>query len=507
MTGRTILLGAGVALAMRFAADAPRPERQASPAAASQEAVVQATCSPCHVVPPPEILPKGAWSAVIADMATLIVQRVGLPRDAPAPSIDFDVAQVAHYFESRAPLALPSPEPWPEPGAQAERFARRALTFAQSTSPAAVANVRFLRLAGGAAPEVVAVDMLAGLVLAADPREPSGRMRLLAHVPHPCHVEAVDLDRDAHMDLLVADLGAAKPGDDLRGTVSWLRRLPEGGFAPVVLAAALPRVADVQPGDFDGDGDLDLVVAAFGWRAEGGILLLENRTERWSEPRFVKHVLDERTGAIHVPVTDLDRDGRLDFVALISQHHEAVVAFLGDGNGGFRKETIDQAPHPGWGSSGLQLVDLDGDGDQDVLATNGDMLDDYQLKPYHGIRWLENRGRYPFVPHDISPLFCVMRAQAADLDGDGDMDVAACALVQFTTGAGPPTSSPAIPSLVWLEQTAPGRFERRTLEMGGQHLSLDLADLDDDGDVDIAVADSLSRGGGFVDVWENRGRR
>jgi hypothetical protein len=507
MTGRRILLGAGVALAARLAAETPQAAPRASPAGSSQEAVVQATCSPCHSVPSPEILPKRAWSSVVADMATLIVQRVGLPRGAPAPSIDFDVAQVAHYFESRAPRALPSPEPWPSPGRDPERFARRTLTFAESASPAAVANVRFLRLARAGAPEVVAVDMLSGLVLGADPRQASGRMRLLGRVPHPCHVEAADLDRDERVDLLVADLGVAKPGDDLRGTVTWLRRLPEGGFAPVVLASGLPRVADVQAGDFDADGDLDLVVAAFGWRAEGGILLLENRTERWSQPRFVKRTLDDRTGAIHVPVSDLDRDGRLDFVALVSQHHEAVVAFLGDGKGGFRTETIDRAPHPGWGSSGLQLVDLDGDGDQDVLVTNGDMLDDYQLKPYHGIRWLENRGRYPFVAHDMSPLFCVMRAQAADLDGDGDMDVAACALVQFTTDAGPPKSSPAIPSLVWLEQTAPGRFARHTLETGGQHLSLDLADFDGDGDVDIAVADSLSRGGGFVDVWENRGRQ
>src|SRR5262249_7213184 len=162
-------------------------------------------------------------------------------------------------------------------------------------------------------------------------------------------------------------------------------------------------------------------------------------------------------GAIHVPVTDLDHDGHPDFVALISQQHEAVAAFLGDGKGNFRQEEIDRAPHPAWGSSGLQLVDLDGDGDLDVLVTNGDMLADFMRTPYHGIRWLENRGAFPFVPHDVAPLFGVLRAQAADLDGDGDMDIVACSLVQ--RGGGRPAERVGardLPSLVWLEQTAPG---------------------------------------------------
>jgi hypothetical protein len=203
-------------------------------------------------------------------------------------------------------------------------------------------------------------------------------------------------------------------------------------------------------------------------------------------------------------VTDLDGDGKLDFVALLSQHHETVVAFLGDGKGGFRQETIDAAPHPAWGSSGLQLVDLDGDRDQDMLVTNGDMLDDYQLKPYHGIRWLENKGAFPFVAHVLAAMPGVIRAQAADLDGDGDMDVVAGSLVQVSGPSGP-VKSPDAPSLVWLEQTAPGTFARHTLERGAQHLSLDLGDLDGDGRVDIVTANSLSGGDGVVEVWRNRG--
>jgi len=353
----------------------------------------------------------------------------------------------------------------------------------------------------------VAVDMLAGLILAGGGKGGASGLREVGHLASPCHVSAVDLDRDGRTDLLVADLGNPVPGDTKQGSVTWMRSRTDGTYQSIALATGLPRVADVEAGDFDGDGDLDLVVAAFGWRKVGAILLLENETKDWTRPVFATHVVDTRTGAIHVPVTDLDGDGRLDFVALVAQQHETVSAFLGDGKGNFREETIDRAPHPAWGSSGLQLVDLDGDKDLDVLVTNGDMLDDFQLKPYHGIRWLENRGRFPFVPHDVAPFFGALRAQAADLDGDGDMDIVAGSLVQLARTAEGPAPSRDLPSLVWLEQTAPGRFERHTLETGGRHLSLDLGDADGDGDVDIVVANSLSGTPGFVEVWENRGHR
>lgn len=506
-----IVLAVGFSAAGLWVALAASPSPPSTPATtpspeSPQAAMVRATCATCHKLPAPDILPRFKWQDVMLDMAGLIVQGVGVPKGQPPPSLDFDAGQIAYYYESRAPRELPSPEPWPAVDTEAKRFTRHTLRYSGSNLPAAVANVRLLQLSPGAPVSVVAADMLSGLILAGDPTKPSSNLRLLGRVPHPCHVEAVDLDRDSLIDLVVADLGAPKPSDDTLATVTWLRRLPSGDYQPFTLVAGLPRVADVQAGDFDGDGDLDLVVAAFGWRRVGGILLLENRTTDWSHPVFVARTLDERAGAIHVPVVDLNKDGRLDVVALLSQQHEAVVAFLGDGKGGFRKETIDEAPHPAWGSSGLQLVDLDGDGDLDVLVTNGDMLDDYQLKPYHGIRWLENRGGFPFVAHDIAPMFGVMRAQAADMDGDGDLDVVATAMVQFKSAAGVALSPAGFPSLVWLEQTADRHFVRHTLELGSQHLSLDLGDYDGDGDIDIAVANSLSQAEGYVELWENQAR-
>ena len=74
--------------------------------------------------------------------------------------------------------------------------------------------------------------------------------------------------------------------------------------------------------------------------------------------RFESREIDPRHGTIHVPIVDLNRDGKLDFVALISQEHERVVAFLGNGDGTFTPEDLYIAPHPHWGerhpSAGLR---------------------------------------------------------------------------------------------------------------------------------------------------------
>src|SRR5262249_34202193 len=154
---------------------------------------------------------------------------------------------------------------------------------------------------------------------------------------------------DGIKDILVACLGNFLPTDDKCGSVVWLKGNADGTFTPFTLLKNVGRVADVQAADFRGTRKKDLVVAVFGWQTTGEILFLENRTKNWSKPHFAARKLDDRHGAIHVPVVDLNKDGKMDFVALISQEHETIVAFLGDGKGNFRKESIYEGPHPAYG--------------------------------------------------------------------------------------------------------------------------------------------------------------
>jgi hypothetical protein len=432
-------------------------------------------------------------------MTGLLMSRIGAPPGAEL-EYDYDVERLGYYFESRAPDALPAPPPWPAP--DTSRFRVAGLGLPDGPERPAVANVLFADLDGDEKPEVVACDMNHGLVLGGDPRRPERGLSVLARVPHPAHATLVDLDGDGARDLLVADLGSIPPGDHENGSVVWLRRGEDGRYEPRTLVSGLPRVADVQAADLDSDGDLDLVVAAFGWRAVGATLTFENTAPPGATPSFARVGEDPRAGSIHVPSADLDGDGQPDVVVLIAQHHEVVEAMLNRGEHRFERRTIYRAPHPAWGSSGIALADMDRDGDIDVVLSAGDMLDDYLLKPWHGLQWLENRGGFPFEPHPMAALNGVHGAIAADLDGDGDVDIAASAFVQ-RGGSGAEDLVSDLPSLVWLEHLPDGRFERHTLEIGGQHVTLDAGDYDGDGDTDLVTGSFRTPNETWVEVWRN----
>jgi FG-GAP-like repeat len=493
----------GLALAVAPRAQTP-PAQTSAPVASNAASAdeVKARCGVCHPVPAPDILPRNKWRDELLRMMLIqegVPEPVGGSSFIPLPP---DWIRLLRYYEAHAPERLPDPEPWPPVDPAVLAFTRHPLAVPTPLAniATAIANVRFLDLDGDGRLDVVGSDMRTGAVYAGLAKD-HFTLNVIAQLNHPAHIEQVDLDKDGLPDLLVADLGSFEPADHQNGAVYWLRQQKDHSYKPIVLASHLARTADARAADFDGDGDLDIIVAVFGWRKTGNITLLENRTKNWNAPVFVPKVIDSRTGAIHVPIADLNHDGKPDFVAVLAQEHETIVAFLNTGKGlEFTPQTIYAAPHPNWGSSGIELVDLDGDGDLDVLYTHGDTFDDTVVKPYHGIQWLENKGTYPFTEHTLASLPGAQRAQAIDLDGDGDLDIVATAMIDGGE------MSPRLASLVWLEQTKPGVFERHTLEMGTPyHATLDLADYNGDGRPDILV-------GWFafgkplpsaIDIWEN----
>jgi FG-GAP-like repeat/Dihaem cytochrome c len=485
------------------AAVKPRPV-EAPPAEASAQEV-HTFCGHCHAYPPPETFPRFAWRDEIRK-AYDFFRDANLRLDTP------DLERVVRYYENRAPEKLPAMarEPLskrPPP----VTFERKGLNPPQCPAMPGVTNVHLAPLFHKDKLDLIVCNTKPGRIWAVKLYESPPTWHLLCDtLLAPCHVEVVDLDGDGNRDLIVAELGNFYATNVRTGQVVWLRGDGKGKFTPHVLLDTVGRVADVQAADFRGVGKLDLVVASFGWRT-GAIYYLENQTTDWNRPKFLPRVLDSRAGAIHVPVADLNRDGKPDFVALISQEHETIVAFLNEGNGRFTKKVIYEAPHPAYGSSGIQLVDLNGDGTLDVLYTNGDTLDPpYLLKPYHSVQWLENRGSFPFVHHHLAYLHGAMRAVAADIDGDGKLDIIAAALL-------PPEEHPQFKdrkpeALLLLHQVAPGKFEHHALESGAcTHFTCAAGDIYGDGRQHFVTGNFLMAPGPgreeLVTVWKNLGRQ
>jgi hypothetical protein len=536
--GRVTLAGALVASVLAtatathpiraLAQAAPALVEKAAPALTPEQdakiaAIVQQQCTKCHVQPPPEYVPRGMWRFRIQEMAERSMTGTGLPQGEESLLWQQDLDAIIGWFEAKSPRVLPLPPLWPDDDGSL-KFEKHRLSPAGNPPLPVVSNVRFFDLDGNGTLEIVASDMGRGSVLLGDPRRPEDGLRQITVLSNPAHAEMVDLDQDGRQDLLVADLGEYLPSDHQKGSIVWLRQTAPLVFEKRMLIEHLPRNADAQAADFDGDKDLDLVVACYGFRKVGSVLYYENETTDWAQPKFTEFTVDARPGTIHVPVADLNGDKRPDFVALLSQQYEHVLAFFNRGPGrGFRSETIFRGPTPVWGSSGIELVDLDKDGDQDVLMTNGDTLDDFTIRPFHGVRWLENTGSYPFVVHDLVAMPGVHRAQAKDADGDGDLDVFAAAFL-------PSSQNPQfqnlerqgnlsdLASLGWLEQTKPGVFVPRALEKGRlTHVTLDLADYDGDGDLDLLVgnfagftfakADTGYKAESWVELWENLAKK
>ncbi len=287
----------------------------------------------------------------------------------------------------------------------------------------------------------------------------------------PVHVDAVDMDKDGDLDLLIASMSVIFPNNDRIGFVYILENDGKQTFKRHTILENVMRVSDVRAGDFNGDGELDLAVGQFGYD-QGRILWLE-RTGLW---KFKSHDLLDLSGTVHVCVADYDGDGDEDIAAQVSQQWEEIHLFLNDGRGNFTGKTIFGSTNEDFASSGMSLGDLNQDGRPDLLFTNGDGFGPTPLpgsRPWHGVQWLENLGsgnfeyrRLGYLPGAYSPVQC-------DLDQDGNMDVLAASCFNDWF-------QPKHESLMWFRNNGDMTFSPRILAYEPTHLLTLAVDVFDD---------------------------
>ncbi|MBL8811113.1 MAG: VCBS repeat-containing protein [Planctomycetaceae bacterium] len=476
-----------VKLAMTFAAllqpgcdrSAESPKPTANPKESAKDtpelaASIQTFCGACHAVPSPDSFPRDDWYEEVRRGFNFYYASGRTDLKVPVQS------DVVNWFQSRAQPTLRSCEQQLDPSPLA--FEERSISSKRLTS-AATSFVEVDYSKDNSAPQIWCSDMFYGVVHRFD-AVGSETLEVTDSLQNPAAARRVDLDADGTMDLLVAEMGSPVPEDHEFGKVYWFRNV-ESKQSPVVILENVGRVADVRPADFDGDGDLDLVVAEFGWHETGGIHYLQQEKTPDGSITWKATRLDARPGTIHVPVTDINNDGRPDFVALISQEHEVIEAFL-NLEAGFKKVRLWSAPDPSYGSSGIDLVDFDQDGDLDILYTNGDTFDSRMIKPYHGVWLVSNLGELKFEAKKIAELPGVHRALPTDLDKDGDLDIVAAALLPLQSIRGLDPAN--VQDIIWLEQKPDQSFARHLVHSGTpQHAAMSLSDLDADGQAEIIV--------------------
>ena len=435
--------------------------------------LVKQYCGGCHPVPHPTLLPRRSWPGVINAMVELAEERTGqpfIPDDA--------VKHIKALYYGNSPEELPR-LPYIDQAHPGMDFTEEFIGEASSIPQ--ILNVQAVDLGREARHSFLVSDGEAGqlsLLETDGGKSPVWRETLLAQIDIPITARVADLNQNGRSDILVADLGEFMPIGKLAGKVFLLLQDEQGEFTKKPLMHNLGRVSDVQIADLNGNGHLDIAVAVFGGGEVGEVFWVENRPGE----SFKKHDLLDLSGALNVTPVDLNGDGKMDLVSLVSQEHETLVGFINQGDGQFERMDIVSGGHPLFGATSMIVEDLNRNGRPDIIFTNGDAFDTQSdPKPYHGVQWVENLGNLKFAAHDVGRLYGAANVAAGDMNGDGHLDLVASSWVNYW-------DDPKRQSLVWFENDGKQNFQPRPISGNFRGLvPLELVDITGNGRLDIVT--------------------
>lgn len=440
-------------------------------------------CASCHAFPDPAMLNKIAWSDVLPKIAELMrVDAYYNPFDISGPEGDQPATRagkdqlfpyekwekIVKYYMATAPVNQPARiKELPPVETGLKNFAIHSLYNKVDIPFTTMVKMDTVRrrilFADGNAQELFISDT---------------RLKVIDSFRVFTGATDINLEKNPAP---VISMGILKPSDGKLGKLA----LALKGKDPVIIIDSLQRPVHSSYADLNGDQKEDIVISEFGFR-HGALAWFENV----GKDHYEKHLLRDLPGATRTEVFDFNLDGKPDIIALMAQADEGIFIYYNEGNGKFREERVLQFS-PEYGSNYFQLVDFNGDGLMDILATNGDNADySMVLKAFHGIRIFLNDGTNHFTEKTFLPVYGVQKAVPADIDNDGDMDIVSISF--FPDYEKHPEES----FVVW-ENTGNSNFRGFTFEgvTDGRWITLDVGDMDRDGDQDIILGNAVMKFG------------
>jgi hypothetical protein len=222
--------------------------------------------------------------------------------------------------------------------------------------------------------------------------------------------------------------------------------------------------------DINGDGKPDLALAHYG---RSGMIWVDFAGP---EPK-VHHVGGHDQDGHGVGMADIDGDGKIDILTPY---------------GWFKNIDADRDQwewHGDWDleEAGFPIIgyDVNGDGKTDIIYGRGHS---------YGLYWLEQQGdaaHRHWVKHTIDESFSQVHALAlADIDGDGELELIAGKRYRGHDGHDPGSYDPLVIYYYKINRKT-GEFTRYPISLNGTAgagTQFVVADLDGDGDLDIATA-------------------
>ena len=288
--------------------------------------------------------------------------------------------------------------------------------------------------------------------------QPSFTTRVISTNYEPASLFASDMDGDGDMDVVTA----SRSND----TIAWLEN--DGAAVPSFTAHDIATNADLALGvyvaDMDGDGDMDVVSAS---AEDDTIAWYEN--DGAADPSFAAHdIATNADGAWGVFAADMDGDGDMDILS--ASYLDDTIAWYENDGAADPSFTASDIATDADGASSVFAADMDGDGDMDILSANR-----YEKT----VTWYENDGAADptWIGSDIETNeHYVNTVFAADMDGDGDMDIVSAAEGDLIT---------------WYENDGagdPGFTKIPIATNADSARDVHVADLDGDGDMDVFSA-------------------